>query len=304
MNQNEIVNASLRYIEENLEEPLWIGKIAGEAGYSEFYFSRLFREHTGMSVMEYVKKRKMIKASEMILEGRKIIDVALMFGWQSHASFTKAFKNEFGFSPSLLRAMIVEMEHYGGRAMSHLFLKKPEEHLSKEELFAFLQKELAENGIVYDEEELRRNYKFSCRIYEGMKRYSGDDYVTHPLNVAILLADLNADKHVIAAGLFCNALQKTEITEQKLAEELSEEAVSVLSRAYACGNDVGKYDDEVMLVKLAERLHNMRTIAFISDRAKKEKAKETFEIFMPLARRLGNEKLISELNDLSLKYIG
>lgn len=113
MKQNEIIRKSIQYIEENLEDVLLVGKIASQVGYSEFYFSRIFKEYMGQPVMEYIKSRKMIKASEMILAGRKIIDVALILGWQSHAGFTKAFTKEFGFSPSILRAMRIEMEYYG-----------------------------------------------------------------------------------------------------------------------------------------------------------------------------------------------
>lgn len=303
MNQNKLMNKILQFIEDNLENTLLVEDIAAEAGYSEFYFSRLFREYMGVSVMEYIKKRKMIKASEMILAGKKIIDVALLFGWQSHAGFSRAFKNEFGFSPSLLRAMIVEMEQYGGRAMSHLFLKRADEHLSAEELFVLLKTEMKENGIEYDSDELQKNYELSCKVYEGVKRYSGDDYVTHPLNVAILLADLNADESTIAAGMFCDVLRTTKVAPQELAEKLSEKVYVIVLEVNTAEGAFEKYNEDVMLVKLAERLHNMRTIEFIPEEAREKKAKETFEIFMPLARKLGNKKLISELNDLSLKYI-
>lgn len=206
MNQNKMMNKILQFIEDNLENTLLVEDIAAEAGYSEFYFSRLFREYMGVSVMEYIKKRKMIKASEMILAGKKIIDVALLFGWQSHVGFSRTFKNEFGFSPSLLRAMIVEMEQYGGRAMSHLFLKR-------------------------------------------------------------------ADESTIAAGMFCDVLRTTKVAPQELAEKLSEEVYVIVLEVNTAEGAFEKYNEDVMLVKLAERLHNMRTIEFIPEEAREKKRK-------------------------------
>ena len=86
-------------IDENIENEMSVKDLANMAGYSEYYFLRKFKDFMGMTPMDYVQKRRLIKASERILVGQRIIDVAIQYGWQSHSGFTRAFKKEFGFSP-------------------------------------------------------------------------------------------------------------------------------------------------------------------------------------------------------------
>lgn len=100
----------LKYIETHICEPLTNKQLAKIAGYSEYHFIRLFKEYTNMTCMHYIWKRRLIKASEDIANGFRIIDVAFQYGWQSHSAFTKSFKREFGFSPSLLRTMRMEID--------------------------------------------------------------------------------------------------------------------------------------------------------------------------------------------------
>lgn len=304
MESKEIVNQSLRYIEERLEQQVTLEEVAVNAGYSEFHFSRIFKSIMGMTVMEYVTNRKLIKASEEILQGKKIIEVAMEYGWQSHSGFTKAFKKQFGFYPTLLRAMMAELGSYGGSAMNHVFLYQTEEHTTKEQLYEILKNRIRENQIEVEEEQLQNTYQYACEVYADLKRYSGDEYVTHPLNVAILLAELGGDGAVILAGMFCDAMKKTKITPAELEEVLPERAVDFIM----CLSDiekmfVGEVADEVVMIKLAERLHNMRTVQFMNKEQQKIKAKETVEIYMPLARKLKNDKLIAELNDLGIRYM-
>lgn len=101
------LNAVLQYIDENLCETISLNELANIAGYSEYYFTRLFKANMNVTVMEYACRRRLIKALEDILAGKKIIDTAMKYGWQSHSGFTKTFNREFGFSPSLLRAMTI-----------------------------------------------------------------------------------------------------------------------------------------------------------------------------------------------------
>lgn len=89
-----VMKQILTYIEEHLEDKITTRELADFAGYSEYHFIRLFKKYTNMTVTEYVIKRKLIKASEEIIERNKIIDVAFKYGWQSHSSFTKAFNRE------------------------------------------------------------------------------------------------------------------------------------------------------------------------------------------------------------------
>lgn len=305
METMKLMRTSLQYIDNHLEKELTVSEIAGAMGYSEYYFSRKFKDEMHMSVMEYVKKRRLIKASDAILKGEKIIDVAFRFGWQTHSGFTKSFKNEFGFYPALLKAMMMQIEDIGGSAMSHVFLKKTESHSTKEQLLQCLKDEMSSVNMNVDVEELERVYSQACKVYEGIKRYSGDEYVTHPLNVAIILAEMNADKDTIYAGMFCDALHKTTVTIQQLNEKLSPNVVAIIEKVSIAGNNLGNagLDEDVILVKLAERLHNMRTIEFMDESKRQQKAKETLDQILPIAKRMGNSKLIDELNDVSLKYL-
>lgn len=132
-----------------------------------------------------------IKATREILNGNKILDVAIEYGWESHSGFIKAFKSYYGFSPSLLYAMKLEIIHFGDRDMSNCnFYKIMDEHLSKEELFKVLCEKMIEHG--YDNQKLNKVYNFCQSIYGDRKRYSGDDYVTHLLNVSLLLVQMEA----------------------------------------------------------------------------------------------------------------
>ncbi|WP_124068447.1 helix-turn-helix transcriptional regulator [Clostridium sp. E02] len=303
MGSNAVGNKVLQYMETHLDMPLTIEQIANFAGYSEYHFARIFKSQMHVTVMEYVKRRKLIKASEDILSGVKIIDTAFRYGWQSHSGFTKAFKKEFGFYPSLLKAMEAEINYLGGNAMNYVFLESAYEHASKEELFEQLKEKIQENGMEINAENLENIYQCACQAYHGVKRHSGDEYVTHLLHVAIALAELQAELNVIAAGIFCDVTKKGTIDLNDLAKRLPDDVWDLVCRtANFNQNSTVEIDDEVMLIKLAERLHNMRTIAFMEKEQQKKKAQETIDFYMPLARRLNNKKMIDELTDLSMKY--
>ncbi len=272
----------LNYIEEHLEEPLDIKKLSLVAGYSEYHFCRLFKKYTNETVMEYVCRRRLIRAAEEIATGMRILDVALKYGFQSHSAFSKAFNREFGFSPSLLRTLRLELDILGGNYMNQIFIQNVKVGTSKEELFRILKNSISKNNIHMGEAVLEEYYNKACKVYEGKKRYSGEDYVTHPLNVAIILTELTVNADTIVAGLFYDATFEGEEYNSYL--ELPE--------------------DELTLVKLADRLHNMRTIDFIDEKKKSVKAKETLEMYMPLAIKTGNKKLTEELNNLIIKYQG
>lgn len=187
--------------------------------------------------------------------------------------------------------------------MEHLFLREPDCHAGKDELYAILVDECRNNNLLADPGMLEQAYLFSCQTYAGISRYSGDEYVTHPLNVAILLANMGADSETILAGMFVDAIEKTGVTEKKLREKLPEKAVKLITALNDNGKPESGISDSLQLIKLAERLHNMRTLDFMEETRWKEKAKETYDIFLPIAQKLGNKKLMMELNDLSLKYL-
>lgn len=300
-----IIFNSLKYIEENINEPIMEKDIAKNAGYSLYYFSRMFKKQMGLSIMEYVKERRLIKASEEIANGKKIIDVALDYGYQSHSGFTKAFKSKFGFSPSLLRAFSFQINCLGGNCnMSHVFMKNTAVHATKEELYELLVTTINGNMLEYDQEKIKKAYEFACKAHNGKKRYSGDDYVTHPINVAILLSEMEASEEAVIASLLHDIIfEKTSISLEEVKNEFSEKIVKIITDVTEFNEDEDIIDEDIIMVKLADRLHNMRTIEFIDKTRWKEKAKETLDTFSPIAVKLNNEKVIAELNDLSVKYI-
>lgn len=302
MKSDVILNHAVRFIEAHIEEPITTIQIAREIGYSEFHFIRMFKACMGITVMEYITVRKLIKASEEILQGVKIIDVALKYGWQSHSGFTKAFKKAFGFYPSLLKVMIIEMDHLGGNAMNHVFLESTKIGATKEELFEILMDKVKEHKIELERETLTEICEAACKAYAGVKRYSGEEYVTHLLNVSIILAELDAESDVICAGMFCDVDRKGVVSLEYLKKQLPPDVFELVCKAAKAGIELSAERDDVILIKIAERLHNMRTIKFMDEGKKKEKAKETIEFFMPLVRKLGNKKLVDELNDLGMKY--
>ncbi|UWP36295.1 MULTISPECIES: helix-turn-helix transcriptional regulator [Eubacterium] len=288
------MNHVLKYIEEHLEESLNIKRLAEIAGYSEYHFIRMFKRYTNETVMEYVCRRRLIRACEDILLGMRIIDVAIKYGWQSHSAFSKSFNREFGFPPSLLKTMKLEIDCIGGSYMNHIFLQTTKIGMSKEELLELLEETMDKNSIAFAPKKLSEVFKVACNAYKDKKRYSGEEYVTHPINVSILLAELGAEQDIILAGMFCDV--STKGNDANLENELPYDIWNIVKRID------NQESNEVILIKLAERLHNMRTIDYIDENKKVAKAKETIEIYMPLARKINNQKLIDELNNLAYKY--
>ena len=289
-----VMNHVLKYIEEHLEESLNIKRLAEIAGYSEYHFIRMFKRFTNETVLEYVCRRRLIRACEDILLGMRIIDVAIKYGWQSHSAFSKSFNREFGFPPSLLKTMKLEIDCIGGSYMNHIFLQTTKIGMSKEELLELLEETMDKNSIAFAPKKLSEVFKVACNAYKDKKRYSGEEYVTHPINVSILLAELGAEQDIILAGMFCDV--STKGNDANLENELPYDIWNIVKRID------NQESNEVILIKLAERLHNMRTIDYIDENKKVAKAKETIEIYMPLARKINNQKLIDELNNLAYKY--
>ena len=303
MDKKEIITESLVYIEKNLKQKISIEEIADYVGYSKFYFSRMFKQEMNISIMEYVKERKVICALESILQGNKILDVAIEYGWESHSGFIKAFKSYYGFSPSLLYAMNLEIINLRGRNMrNYAFYEKTDEHMSKEDLFKLLERKMTENKL--DTTELGTVYNFCQKSYANKKRYSGDEYITHLLNVSLLLVQIGSEVNVVYAGMFCDVFRKTDVLIDDIKKYLPKDVAQIIIRlrGYDIEKD-GLKDEECAVIKKAERLHNMRTIEYMEESEKKRRAKETISIFMPVARKLKNEKVINELNNLSIKYV-
>jgi len=294
------MNRILNYIEEHLEEKLTNAQLAELAGYSEYHFLQLFKAHTGETVMEYICRRRLFRAMDEIAAGSRIIDVAFRYGFESHSAFSRAFKREFGCSPSLLRTLRLELYCIGGNCMEPIFLNSTKLGTPKEELLAGLKELLKKNNITVEETVLTKVYDTACKVYEGKYRYSGDEFVTHTLNVAMLLADMGADAETVLAGLFSDISERSEAVD--LSVELPAAVWNIAERIGLWHTDRDNCPEEVLLIKLAERLHNMRTIEYLAEEKRAAKAKETIEFYLPLARKVNNQKLLEELNDLARKY--
>ena len=164
-------------------------------------------------------------------------------------------------------------------------------------------------------------YNFASLKHFGQKRISGEDYIMHPLNVAFILTEISADAPCMAAALLHDTMEDCDVTKEEIEKEFGKEIAllvdgvtkinrinftsdSEASAAYQRKILVGLAEDpRVIIIKLADRLHNMRTINVLSVEKQKKKAKETLEILTPVAHRLGIYKIKSELEDLSLRYL-
>lgn len=169
--------------------------------------------------------------------------------------------------------------------------------------------------------QIVKAYNFSERAHEGQFRNSGERFFIHPFNVAMILADLNMDTDTIIAGLLHDVLEDTDVKYEELAENFGVEVADLVegvtklkklqykSKQESQAENLRKMvvamakDIRVIIIKLADRLHNMRTLEYMSEEKKKEKALETIEIYAPLAHRLGISKIQWELEDLSLRFL-
>ncbi len=164
-------------------------------------------------------------------------------------------------------------------------------------------------------------YSFGDAAHEGQFRNSGEKFFIHPFHVAMILADLNMDTATIVAGLLHDVIEDTDISYEDIVREFGVEIADLVegvtklkklkykTKQENQAENLRKMvlamskDIRVIIVKLADRLHNMRTLEYMTDNKKKEKAIETLEIYAPLAHRLGISKIKWELEDLSLRYL-
>ena len=168
---------------------------------------------------------------------------------------------------------------------------------------------------------IRKAYEYAYRKHFSQKRITGDDYITHPLNVAWILTDVSADGEAIAAALIHDTIEDSDSTYDEIKNLFGENIAKIVDGVTKINRLKFNSDSEqmaanqrkilvglssdvrVLIVKLADRLHNMRTLYVLSETKQKRKAKETLEILTPVAHRLGMYKLKSELEDLSLRYL-
>jgi guanosine-3',5'-bis(diphosphate) 3'-pyrophosphohydrolase len=172
-----------------------------------------------------------------------------------------------------------------------------------------------------DLELIRKAYDFAKKAHKGQHRVSGELYIFHPLEVAVILADLEMDVITIAAGLLHDVVEDTIFTIDDIKKEFGSEIALLVDGVTKLGRLEFRSKEEqqvenlrkmflamakdirVVLIKLADRLHNMRTLKHLPEQKQKEKALETIEIFAPLAHRLGISKIKWELEDLAFRYL-
>ena len=168
---------------------------------------------------------------------------------------------------------------------------------------------------------VKKAYDFSLRHHQGQTRASGEPYLVHPLEVAMDLAEMRFDTTAIAAGLLHDAVEDTTVTVDDIRTEFGEQVAHIVegvtkiskiefaSREEAQAESVRKMvlamvdDIRVVMIKLADRLHNMRTLGHLRPERQIKIARETQEIYAPIAHRLGMGKIRGELEDLAFQYV-
>jgi GTP diphosphokinase / guanosine-3',5'-bis(diphosphate) 3'-diphosphatase len=189
------------------------------------------------------------------------------------------------------------------------------------DLFQELLAEVAEYNPDVDRELLERAFVFASERHEGQQRRSGEDFILHPLGVARILAELGRDDATLAAALAHDVVEDTDATIEEVRAEFGEEVANLVegvtkltriqfqSREQAQAENYRKMvmamaeDYRVILIKLADRLHNMRTIEYLGKQKQLQKARETLEVYAPLAHRLGIHTVKWELEDLAFQTL-
>ena len=197
----------------------------------------------------------------------------------------------------------------------------PEDYQDPKVLYDKLIKRVRKYHPSDDISMIEKAFDIAYHAHEGQCRKSGEAYIIHPLWVGIILAELELDKETIVAGILHDVVEDTVMTDEEITAVFGKEVALLVDGVTKLGKlsyssdklevqaeNLRKMflamakDIRVILIKLADRLHNMRTLQFMREEKQMEKAKETLDIYAPLAQRLGISKLKTELDDLALKY--
>ena len=198
---------------------------------------------------------------------------------------------------------------------------KPEDYQDPDALYQTMINRVRKYHPSADISLIDKAYKIAKEAHQDQVRKSGEPYLIHPLWVGIILANLEMDKETIVAGMLHDVVEDTDVTIEDISQEFGEEVALLVDGVTKLGQlsysqdkleiqaeNLRKMflamakDIRVIIIKLADRLHNMRTLEFMIPAKQKEKARETMDIYAPIAQRLGISKIKIELDDLSLKY--
>ncbi|OUQ52049.1 GTP pyrophosphokinase [Lachnoclostridium sp. An118] len=217
---------------------------------------------------------------------------------------------------SIMENQMLGLEIVDGHAV-----KSPEDYQDPEQLYQMLIARIRKYHPSTDVSMIEKAFDLAKEAHNGQCRKSGEPYIIHPLWVAIILADLEMDKETIVAGMLHDVVEDTAVTDEQIRQEFGEEVALLVDGVTKLGQlsyssdklevqaeNLRKMflamakDIRVIIIKLADRLHNMRTLQFMRPEKQKEKARETMDIYAPIAQRLGISKIKTELDDLALKY--
>ncbi len=217
---------------------------------------------------------------------------------------------------SIMENQMLGLEIVDGHAV-----KSPEDYQDPEQLYQILIARIRKYHPSTDVSMIEKAFNLAKEAHNGQCRKSGESYIIHPLWVAIILADLEMDKETIVAGMLHDVVEDTAVTDEQIRQEFGDEVSLLVDGVTKLGQlsyssdklevqaeNLRKMflamakDIRVIIIKLADRLHNMRTLQFMRPEKQKEKARETMDIYAPIAQRLGISKIKTELDDLALKY--
>lgn len=217
---------------------------------------------------------------------------------------------------SIMENQMLGLEIVDGHAV-----KSPEDYQDPEQLYQMLIARIRKYHPSTDVSMIEKAFNLAKEAHNGQCRKSGEPYIIHPLWVAIILADLEMDKETIVAGMLHDVVEDTAVTDEQIRQEFGDEVALLVDGVTKLGQlsyssdklevqaeNLRKMflamakDIRVIIIKLADRLHNMRTLQFMRPEKQKEKARETMDIYAPIAQRLGISKIKTELDDLALKY--
>ncbi len=213
-------------------------------------------------------------------------------------------------------AAVSAENHRGSKAQANLDLNEPERRLLGD-LFAIVSEHAADSAVEIDRGRVQDAFVFACEHHAAQRRKSGEDFIVHPVGVARICAGMRLDTETLCAALLHDTVEDTSASIEEVHARFGEEIATIVdgvtkltgitfrSRDEAQAENYRKMmvamatDVRVILIKLADRLHNMRTIDAMSKQKQMEKARETLEIYAPLAHRLGIHALKWELEDLA-----